>query len=149
MNRYLSVFITALIVMVAGASSGCFSLADTGPGEFEVKEAVLSPSKTSKAYLWIGMGGGAAGWCYKRVSILPASLDFPLNREAEPNRIAYVFSSRCSSNIKVTWVDDTLMKVSYTLGDDPIPTSLSQAGRTEDGRIKIVYEILENERNNK
>lgn len=143
MKRYPASIVISLLALLAGGSFGCSSLLDDSPGQFEVVETVLSPSRTSTAYLWTDMGGGAAGWCYKRVSILPDSRELPLSTEPEKNRIAFVFSSRCSSKIKVTWIDDTLMKISHSLGDDPFPTSLSQASRTEDGRIRIVYEIIE------
>lgn len=130
-------------VLVVISQSACFSLVDGSPGRYEIRQTSQSPKASSKAVAWIGMGGGAAGWCRQKVSILPASEQLPLDTTEEKERIEHVFSIRCSSDIKITWIDDTLVKIGYTLSDDPIPTSMSQAGSTNDGKVKVVYEIID------
>lgn len=139
-SRFKAIVFCLLAVAI---QSACFSLVDGSPGRYEIQETSLSPKARFKAIAWIGMGGGAAGWCRQKVSILPASEELPLNTTEEKERIEHVFSVRCSSDIKITWIDDTLVKIGYTLSDDPIPTSLSQAGSTTDGRVKVVYEIVD------
>lgn len=131
-----------VLALTAAVSIACFNVKD-GNGEADVVETTSSPSKKFTAYHWVWSGGGAAGWCSRRVSILRDMDELPLNTQPEKARIPIVFSTRCSSKISLTWIDDTRIKISHSLGDDPFPTSLSQASHTEDGSVKIDYEFIE------
>ena len=131
-----------VLVLAAGTSLTCFKVPD-GKGEYEVYESVHSPSNRFTAYYWIWMGGGAAGWCYKKVTILRSTEELPLATEPEKAKVPFVFSIRCSSKIRLAWIDDNQIKIGHSLGDDPFPTSMMMASQTEDGSVKIVYEIIE------
>lgn len=131
------------LVSMMGILTACMVPFSNDKGQFNIESTIVSPSKNFTAYQWLGMGGGAAGWCYRKITILRAGDSLPLETETEPNRISYVFSASCSSNIGINWIDDTHLKITYSLGEDRFPLSFSQASRTEDGSVKIIYEIVE------
>jgi hypothetical protein len=131
------------IILFCSLQFACFA-PGSGGGTFRVLSEVASADRQWKAVLWSGMGGGAAGWCNQHVSIIGTSENLVFEKEPEKNRIPKVFSASCSSEVTLTWMDDTLVKIGYTIGKEKFGVSVSQkAVRTEDGLVQIVYEITD------
>ena len=142
MKHLLHELATVFLTLSAFALPACSDF-PIDPGEARVVEKASSPSGSFEAYHWTWAGGGAAGLCSRRISVVPNGEELPLLTEPEKARIPIVFSTRCSSRIILNWTEDTHLRISHSLGDDPFPTSLSQASRTENGRVRISYEIVE------
>lgn len=89
---------------------------------------VQSPSSEYVAINYVNMGGGAAGYCYSYLSLVP---------KWHPNgfdkAIYTVLGDRCSSNIVATWKDNSTLIVGGTAY--PFKTKTSN----NDGKVKIIF----------
>jgi hypothetical protein len=103
--------------------------------EYTVTRKVGSPSGRLQAVLYLDMGGGAAGWCYQKVAIVPQTTTFNPARADEKQFVT--FSVNCSSRVTLDWMSDTLVTIAYTLGNS---TSTYQKRPTSnDGQVRITY----------
>jgi len=108
-----------------------------GGADVRIYQSLESPNGEYTATEYVAMGGGAAGWCYKRVTV--NSRAFPFNWEKESERGGYSFSVNCSSNIDLKWDDDRHLVVGYTRWDDKATISMSQSPLSFDETVKISY----------
>lgn len=127
---------------VFAALVGCVALFATWRGvgsfttEYSLRNELPSPTGAKRAILYVGMGGGAAGWCYQRVTIAPESAAFdPKVVDAE---LDYVFSASCESDVSMRWYSEEELEVSYSL-DNAAGTSLYQRPSTPDGQVRLRF----------
>lgn len=112
-------------------------LSDNGKGTYNTTETLKSPDGNHTATLWIGMGGGAAGWCFKRVSIDTKENPFDLEKELEKG--GYIFSVSCGSEVSLNWQSDSQLNISYT--NQKYGVSVHQSPQSKDEKVKIFYEL--------
>ena len=106
-------------------------------GTFNISQTLKSPDENHTATLWTGMGGGAAGWCYKRISIDAKENPFDLEKELEKG--GYIFSVNCGSEVQMNWENDSQLNVSYT--NQKYGISVYQNPASKDDKVKIFYDI--------
>ena len=110
-----------------------------GGNDYRVERELASPSRTYRAVLYTGMGGGAAGWCARFIAIARANA--PFSPQAATESFAYVFSDRCSSSdITFEWATDNRLRVAYTIGEG---ITVTQRPHTKDGAVALEYRILQ------
>lgn len=88
-----------------------------------------SPSKEYVAINYINMGGGAAGYCYSYVALVPKWHPYGFNKA-----VYKVLGDRCNANIVVTWKDNNTLIVNGVAY--PFETNTSNS----DGKVKIIFE---------
>src|SRR5207247_10542659 len=81
--------------------------------EYRVMDRVPSPSGSIIAVTYVGMGGGAAGWCDARLALV--AKDAPMDPAQIDKAMQYVFSASCGSDIKLTWLSGTAFRISYQI----------------------------------
>ena len=104
--------------------------------KYSVRSEVPSPSGEQRAILYVGMGGGAAGWCYQHLAVAPTDASF--DPEAVDSELEYVFSASCESDVSPRWVSERELEVSYSL-DGAAGTSLYQRPSTPDGLVRLTF----------
>jgi hypothetical protein len=104
--------------------------------EYKIVGTFPSPNGGHTATKYIGMGGGAAGWCSQRVSINSRGNPFELEKEWSAGD--YVFSVSCGSNIGVSWDSETSLRISYDT-QTTAGVSTYQRPLSPDGIVKISY----------
>jgi hypothetical protein len=109
-----------------------------GGNDYKVDRELASPSRTYRAVLYTGMGGGAAGWCAQYVAIALANT--PFSPQSATETYSYVFSGRCSSDIAFEWATDNRLRVAYSIGEG---TTVTQKPRTNDGAVTVEYKLLQ------
>ena len=111
---------------------------DMGGGDEErVVSSLSSPDGEYVATTYVAMGGGAAGWCYKRVSINKKSEPFSLEKERE--RGGYSFDVSCGSELEVKWESNRELLVSYTGSENEAGISIYQRPVSQDRAVRIKY----------
>lgn len=88
-----------------------------------------SPSGAYVAISYTNMGGGAAGWCYKYLSVVPKWHPKGFGRE-----IYTVLSDRCGSSLITTWQGENILVVKGRA----MPFEIKNINH--DGKVKIIYE---------
>lgn len=101
-----------------------------------IMSAVSSPNGEHVATKYIGMGGGAAGWCGQRISINKREHSFDLGTEGSEGE--YVFSASCGSEVEILWESGTSLRVSYATQTEA-GVSTYQRPLSRDGAVKISY----------
>ncbi len=104
--------------------------------EYSVRAEVPSPTGDQRAILYVGMGGGAAGWCYQHLAVAPAGSTFA--PETVDSELGYVFSASCGSEVSPRWVSEQEIEVSYSL-DRRAGTTLYQCPATPDGLVRVTF----------
>lgn len=104
----------------------------------EVKVEVIghaySPNKTFKAVEYLSMGGGALGFCNRKISILKSDSVMP----SEDYRPKSIFAARCGVDVSITWLDDYEIKINYTTKDFKQPNVVLAPTET-DKNISVEY----------
>jgi hypothetical protein len=89
-----------------------------------------SPSHQYVATTFTDMGGGAAGWCYRMVTVRKTEEPF----DPKENQ---VFSLQCNTDVEVAWKDDRNLLIAFS--KDPVSMSLYQKSWTDDEAVRIVF----------
>jgi len=122
-------------ILLALSTVACWS---ESSGDYRVKATFPSPSDGHYATLWEGMGGGAAGWCYQRISVNRNYNKFDLEKEKEIS--GYIFSVSCSSKVTTTWTSETDLHISYSMGKNGV--SVYQKPTSEyDSDVQVTYAV--------
>ncbi len=142
MDRQILLNVSFIFIMISAALfATCNSFTGFGgdsPGSFKIIKAIDSPDGKYSATFWLGMGGGAAGWCGKSINIHKKEETLDLSK-IEENRRNRIFDVGCSSDVEINWEDANLLRVVFSIGKDA--TSATMNSQTEDGKVKISYEI--------
>jgi hypothetical protein len=133
---FLAGVLTTLVVLVGGF----FLLMATCAGGTDVQldRVVLSPDSSIKAVVYVGMGGGGAGWCSKRLALRPGT-EGAVDVEAMQRKGEYLFSSSCGSDLRLNWLSPTQLHITYTM--DEAGVSVYQRSTSDDGRVHLTYEV--------
>jgi hypothetical protein len=132
----LSIFV---LVIALFAVCSTFNPGGDGKGAYQVIETLKSADAHHTATLWNEAGGGAAGWCFQRVSVDAAESPIDLDRETE--RGGYVFSINCGSKVNLKWQNASQLNISYTNQNGG--ASIYQNPSSRDEKVKIFYEIMQ------
>jgi hypothetical protein len=84
------------------------------------------------------MGGGAAGWCYQHLAVIPAGTAFDPTHAGDP--LSYVFSISCGSDVKLEWATEERLRVSYSIAGG---ATVTQWPRTHDNSVALEYTVLQ------
>jgi len=104
--------------------------------DFSVTKTVPSLNGEHTATLYLGMGGGAAGWCNQRIDINSKDTPFDLQK-AQKGMTDMIFSVSCGSNVELTWESDTRLRISYSTDENGVSTY--QRPTSNDKTINITY----------
>ncbi|MGI8884344.1 MAG: hypothetical protein ACR2IA_08885 [Pyrinomonadaceae bacterium] len=133
----VSTFLLMIGVGIFALFNNPISFGGDGEGTYNIAETLKSPDENHTATLWFGMGGGAAGWCSKRVSI--DTKESPFNLEKELEKGGYIFSVSCGSEVSLEWKNDTQLNISYT--NQKFGVTTYQNPLSNDEKVKIFYEL--------
>jgi hypothetical protein len=127
-----SVLLLGFAALGEWAASAAFGSTDErSPGRYTVEQVAVAPGGARRAVLYTADGGGAAGWCVRRVLVEPGSAPAPT-----PDRLARVpsdsalFHWSCGRAVALAWRGRAELEVGYTLGEPP---------NTPDGAVRLRY----------
>ena len=92
------------------------------------EEFEFSQNKEYLAISYVNMGGGAAGFCYTYVAIVPRN-KMPYFQKAEYT----IAAGRCANTPSVNWIGSNVLKI------DGLSSPHQQEASNSDGTISIVY----------
>lgn len=121
------------IVLLFLLFSGLLSLGEMfrpSAGDTLVYDVKNSPDGSKMAVFFRNMGGGAAGWCYRSIDVLPANSVTIQGKE-------YVFRFNCQADVALVWESNDVVRIYYS--DDRTVSSLSQRKFSRDGSVRILY----------
>lgn len=101
--------------------------------DFNIEKEIISPNGNYRAIHYLGMGGGAAGWCQEIVSIEPK--ETPI---LEKNQYR-VFSVSCGSKVAIKWVGNSTLQINFFPKEQFKGVSIYLTSTNQDGKIKIDY----------
>ncbi len=110
---------------------------DAGGETVTVTNTVGSPDGEYIATTHVEMGGGAAGWCFQRVSV--NKKDSPFSWEKEKVQGGFNFDVSCKSKIELNWQTNRELLVSYSGTSDEAGLSVYQKPLSADRQVKIHY----------
>src|SRR5882762_1150132 len=87
-----------------------------------------SPNHQYVASTYTDMGGGAAGWSYRVVTLRKNDQQF----DPKKNK---VFNIQCNTAVEISWRDDSHILIAYST--DPESVSLYQKSWSDDKAIQI------------
>lgn len=91
-----------------------------------------SPGHQYVATTFTDMGGGAAGWCYRMVTVRKTEEPFDPTKNQ-------VFSIQCNTDVEVAWKDDRNLLIAFS--KNPVSMSLYQKSWTDDKAVRIVLRL--------
>ena len=109
---------------------------------YEITGRTPSPSGEIVALSYVGMGGGAAGWCSKMLALIPRDASVhpeELDKPEYKKELGYVFSINCSIEFSVSWTSESELRISYTIPVDRGADTF-QLAKGFNGRVRLVYE---------
>jgi len=109
-----------------------------GDGDYNVINTSPSPDGKYVATVYTGMGGGAAGWCYIRVTVNPVNEPFSIEREKKEGKYM-VFNISCSSEVETKWGGDKNLLVSFKVPSSESGFSMYRFPADWNREIKIRY----------
>ena len=118
---------SVLSAWLALSALGCAS-------DYKLAAQTPSPSGSVIAVAYVRMGGGAAGWCEEHIALI--SKNAVVNPAQIDKEVASVFSVSCGSTVKLAWISDEELHISYTIGDG---VSIDQQSRGFNGHVRLVY----------
>jgi hypothetical protein len=141
LRKSLFILLGATVLIAVGAFTLSKTLRrrafDSAVGnDHRIMSTFTSPNGEHVATEYLGMGGGAAGWCSQRVSINSRGNPFDLEKEWSVGD--YVFSASCGSDVEILWETDTSLRISYGMQTDA-GVSTYQRPLSSDGTVKISY----------
>jgi hypothetical protein len=107
-------------------------------GDYNVINTSPSPDGKYVATVYTGMGGGAAGWCYIRVTVNPATEPFSIEREKKDGKYM-VFNIDCNSEVETKWEDAKNLLVYFKVLSSDSGFSVYRKPVDWDREIKIRY----------
>jgi hypothetical protein len=105
--------------------------------DFNIKTEVSSPDGVFQATHFVGMGGGAAGWCQEVVTVRPSSSSTAKPKEWE--RDFKVFSVSCGSNVQVRWVTSSQLYITFSIKGRSGGASAYLNSTNNDGRVHVQF----------
>jgi hypothetical protein len=114
--------------MISIVAAGCAS-------DYELTGRTPSPTGVVIAITYVRSGGGGPGWCDERVALVSRE-DSLTPAEIDKKERGYVFSVSCNSHIKLTWISDTELQISYAI-DSVISTTQWKSGL--ENRVHLIY----------
>lgn len=91
----------------------------------------ISPNQQYVATTFTDMGGGAAGWCFRGVTLRKSDQQFDPNK----NR---VFNIQCNTEVTIAWRDERTVLISFSTDAESV--SLDQQSWSDDKTIRILYD---------
>jgi hypothetical protein len=143
MKRFIVIFLAGigslalLLVLMAILFSTLVSSPESNDinlkGEFE------SPDSEFRAAHFVGMGGGAAGWCNEVVTVQPRP---PAGtKSADLMRDFKVFSVSCGSDVQVRWIGNAELVISFSIKDRAGGASTYMRPQNSTGKIHVRYSV--------
>ncbi|TZF86966.1 hypothetical protein [Cognatilysobacter lacus] len=123
-------------IALAVVLAGCSPIGpDSSEHEIEVLSVAASPDKSSSAVAYADMGGGAAGWCYVCVDVVPGEFK-PANARCGHKQQWF----RCSTDVTLKW--QGLKRVVATYSGEPVTSApvAAQSAATSPA-VSIVYAV--------
>lgn len=89
-----------------------------------------SPNQTYIATTYTAMGGGAAGWCYRSVSLRKNNERFKPDQE-------HLFSIQCDAKVEAAWTSESKLLIKFA--SDETSLSVSQKSLSNDKVVSVSY----------
>lgn len=145
MPRLLVGFLTVVgalaLFVVAGAIALRFFF--SSGSDISVEQTLLAPDASHTATLYTSMGGGAAGWCSRVISINPASAPFSAASERD-SMSSQVYTGNCSVTPQVAWLSPSSLQITLPEFVRRDWVSASLRGADESGRVTVTYVFTHN-----
>lgn len=129
----------ALLLLPTWLMATTFDLTNNGAVSYGLVKAIPSPNGKYAASIYTASGGGAAGWCYRRVAVTKkeSPLDFVTKDKDLPSR---VFDTTCRSEIELAWQGDKNLVITYSFTGSPeFGDQTFQKILSEDKEVKISF----------
>jgi hypothetical protein len=107
--------------------------------DFNLEKEVAAPDGEHIAAHFVGMGGGAVGWCNEVVTVRPSST--AVNAASELERDFKVFSASCGSDVRIRWSDSAELVVTFSSTRRTLATSAFFRPENSDGRVRVRFKI--------
>lgn len=107
--------------------------------DFNIKQEITSPNGEFAAVLFVGMGGGAAGWCKEVVTVRPSSTSVDATSELE--RDFTVFSASCGSDVQIHWNGSDELLVSFSSTRRTLATSAFFRPENSNEKVRVRFKI--------
>jgi len=107
--------------------------------DFNRQSEVSSPNSEYLASHFVGMGGGAAGWCNEVVTVKPKSANG--ENAKDPVLNFKVFSVSCGSDVHMRWIGDSELLIGFSLKGRSGGASTYLRPGNSTGKIHVRYSI--------
>lgn len=135
MDRHFAFGVISFLVMIFFSFYVALNVWDTdSKGEIQIEESLISPDRNYIATLWNEMGGGAAGWCFRYLSIGGKNISSKTQIESDEK----VFSLNCSSEVEFSWINNSQLQIKYKFVEK-YEKIFFQKSNLENGEISIRY----------
>jgi hypothetical protein len=143
MKRALLIFLAgvgslALMLIIVGVLFSRFVSSPEG-SDFNLEKEVAAPNGKYIAAHFVGMGGGAAGWCNEVVTVRPSST--AVDAASELDGEFKVFSASCGSDVQIRWSDSAELVVAFSSKRRSLATSAFFRPENSDGRVRVRFKI--------
>lgn len=143
MKRFIVIFLAGIgtLVLFLVLLAILFSALISSPegSNINLKGEFNSPNSEFRAAHFVGMGGGAAGWCNEVVTVQPT---LPVSTQAaDLTRDFKVFSVSCGSDVQVRWTGDSELVISFSIKDRSGGASTYMRPQNSTGKIHVRYGV--------
>lgn len=107
--------------------------------DFNLQKEIASPNGEFKAAHFVGMGGGAAGWCNEVVTVRPSSVAAVTSSELASDY--KVFSASCGSDVQFRWNESAELVVSFSSTRRTLATSAYFRPENSNRKVRIRFKI--------
>lgn len=144
MSKPILFFVAGVLTTIACAvtlflPAWLFDLGNNGAVSYGLVKTAPSPNGKYAASIYTASGGGAAGWCHRRVAVTKkdAPFDFVTKDKDLPSR---VFDTTCRSEIELAWQGDKHLIITYLFTGSPeFGDQTFQKIVSEDKEVKISF----------
>ena len=128
----------ALLLVVLAVLFSRFVSSPEG-SDFNLEKEIAAPNGEHIAAHFVGMGGGAAGWCNEVVIVRPSST--AVGSASDLERDFKVFSASCGSDVQIRWSDSAELVVTFSSTRRKLATSAFFRPENSNGKVRVRFKI--------
>ncbi len=129
----------AIVFFLTWLVATTFDLSNDGAVSYDLVKTSVSPDGQYVATIYAASGGGAAGWCYRRVAVTRKDVPFDSVTKVKDSP-SQVFDTSCRSEIELAWQSDKHLIITYSFTGSPeYGDHTYQKILSEDREVKISF----------